>query len=94
MTKYKKYVLVRNACSYYNKYKGIRRPVCNCIACREKYIDILEDKILKLEMEQIQIANTEIYNKNMKFFREIPIGAVKSKEELKEKCSGIVVEEK
>lgn len=30
------------ACKDYKKYKGIRRPQCMCILCRDKYIDTLE----------------------------------------------------
>lgn len=37
------------ACKDYHNYKGIKRPTCRCLLCRELYIDNLEAKIKKLK---------------------------------------------
>ena len=32
-------------CSYADKYKAIHRPKCKCLACRDKYIDKLVERV-------------------------------------------------
>lgn len=36
-----------NTCNYYARYKGIVRPKCNCVMCRELYVDNLGKRLSK-----------------------------------------------